>query len=124
MSQPSEPDALLDYPGPGDPEAPRHGFQGDRGKVPDVRQAPLGLTIALSRESGARGTNISRRLGRLLGWQVYDQELLEYMSQDAAVRLGLVENLPTACLEWIETRLAELRRTCGLGKDLSSTLGS
>ena len=113
MSQPADLDALVDSSTSG---APRHGFQGDRGKVPDVRRAPLGLTIAISREAGARGAGIARRVGVELGWQVYDQELLEYMSQDSTARQGLVENLPDACLEWIERRSAALERTCGLGK--------
>src|SRR5581483_5336898 len=48
--------------------------------------------------------------GGKLGWQVYDQELLEYMTQDAVVRQGLTDALSPACLEWLEARLAVLRR--------------
>ena len=112
MSQPADLDALVDSSS----GAPRHGFQGDRGKTPDVRHAPLGLSIALSREAGSRGASIARRVGRQLGWQVYDQELLEYMSQDISAREGLVEGLPTACMEWIERRSETLEQTCGMDK--------
>src|SRR5690242_12897526 len=56
-------------------ESPRHGFQGDRG-APPPRTGPAAMTIAVSREAGARGGTIARRVGRKLGWQVYDQELL------------------------------------------------
>ena len=112
MSQPADLDAFVDS----SPGAPRHGFQGDRGKVPDVRHAPLGLSIALSREAGSRGASIARRVGRQLGWQVYDQELLEYMSQDAGAREGLVESLPAACMGWIERQSETLEQTCGLDK--------
>src|SRR6516225_10024827 len=86
-------------------ETPRHGFQGDRGRETPPRTVPAGLTIALSREAGARGGSIARRTGRLLGWQVYDQELLEYMAQDATVRQGVVENLSRPIAEWVEARL-------------------
>ena len=111
MSQPADLEDFVESSA-----VPRHGFQGDRGKVPDIRRAPLGLSIAISREAGARGASIARRVGRQLGWQVYDQELLEYMSQDAGVREGLADNLPAACLEWIERRGETLEQTCGLGK--------
>ena len=67
---------------PGD--APRHGFRGDLGSE-RRRQAPLGLAIAVSREAGARGGTIARLVGRRLGWQVYDQDLLEYMAHDPVV---------------------------------------
>jgi hypothetical protein len=110
MSQPADLDAFTDSSTSG---APRHG---DRGKPPAVRRAPLGLTIAVSREAGARGASIARRVGVRLGWQVYDQELLEYMSQDAAARREIVENLPAACLDWIAHRNAVLEGTCGVGE--------
>jgi hypothetical protein len=96
---------------------PRHGFQGDRGAAPVRRSAPLGLSIALSRESGGRGGTIGRLVGKRLGWQVYDQELLEYMSQDTVARQGLCDNLTPACLAWVEGRLAELRQSVTLGAD-------
>ncbi len=97
-------------------ESPLHGFQGDRGRTTPPRTVPAGLTIALSREAGARGGSIARRAGRLLGWQVYDQELLEYMAQDATVRQGVAENLARPIVDWVETRLQELLQTEELGR--------
>jgi cytidylate kinase len=91
-------------------ESPRHGYQGDRGAPPPSPPGPAALTIALSRESGARGGTIARRAGRKLGWQVYDQELLEYMAQEAAARQGVFDNLPTAVAAWAEARLEQLLR--------------
>jgi cytidylate kinase len=95
---------------PGDdlPESPRHGYQGDRGAVPPPRTGPAALTIAVSRESGARGGTIARRVGRKLGWQVFDQELLEYMAQEAAVTPGVLETPTTGGDDWAEKRLREL----------------
>jgi cytidylate kinase len=115
MSQPPE---LLEVGMvPGEEVPPRHGFQGDRGAAPVRRSAPLGLSIALSRESGGRGGTIGRLVGKRLGWQVYDQELLEYMSQDTVARQGLCDNLTPACLAWVDGRLAELQQSVGLEQD-------
>src|SRR5579875_2760507 len=102
MHQPS----LTDEPR----ESPHHGFQGDRGAPPPPRSGPSALTIALSREAGARGGTIARRVGRKLGWQVYDQELLEYMAQEAIVDQGVLDTPPTAPADWVETRLQQLIR--------------
>src|SRR5437879_2065147 len=108
MSTPSE--APQPRPGAG---APAHGFQGDRG-APGAPPAPVGLTVALSRQAGARGGTIGRRAARKLGWQVYDQELLEYMAQDAGARQGLGDHLPRPAAEWAEARLQELEREVAL----------
>src|ERR1700751_1962181 len=70
----AEPDLMRDMP--------RHGFQGDRGPAPPAPEAPASLTIAISREAGSRGGSIARRAGGKLGWQVYTQELIEYISQE------------------------------------------
>jgi cytidylate kinase len=110
MSQPADEDLSTDLSIRGSAE-PLHGFQGDRGAAPARRGAPLGLTVAISREAGARGGTIARLVGRKLGWQVYDQELLEYMTQDGVVRQGLTDALSPASAEWVEARLAVLQRT-------------
>ncbi len=89
-------------------ESPRHGFQGDRGAPPPPRSGPSALTIALSREAGARGSTIARRVGRKLGWQVYDQELLEYMAQDAIVSQGVLDAPPATPADWVEASLQRL----------------
>lgn len=99
----------MHQPPPGElaTESPRHGFQGDRG-APPPRLGPSALTIAVSREAGARGGTIARRVGRKLGWQVYDQELLEYMAQEAIVRQGVLDAPPTTPADWVEARLQQL----------------
>jgi hypothetical protein len=89
---------------------PRHGFQGDRGAPPPPRTGPAALTIALSREAGARGGSIARRVGRKLSWQVYDQELLEYMAQESVVSQGVLDTPPPAPAGWAESRLQQLLR--------------
>jgi cytidylate kinase len=97
-------------------ETPRHGFQGDRGAPPPPRSGPSSLTIAVSREAGARGGTIARRVGRKLGWQVYDQELLEYMAQEAIVSQGVLDAPPAAPADWVEARLQQLLRDKALSE--------
>jgi cytidylate kinase len=101
-SDPTRPDDLR--------EPPRHGYQGDRAEAPLGPNIPAALTIAFSRESGARGGTIGRRVGGKLDWQVYDQELLEYMAQDTVVRQGVLENLTPVATVWVEEQLQQLLR--------------
>jgi cytidylate kinase len=91
-------------------ESPRHGFQGDRAPPPPPSEVPAGLTVALSREAGARGGTIGRRVARKLGWQVYDQELLEYLSHDGPMHHELLDGLSAAAARWVEERLERLLR--------------
>jgi cytidylate kinase len=89
-------------------ESPRHGFQGDRAPVPAAVTAPASLTIAVSREAGSRGGTIARRAGQKLGWQVYNQELLEYIAQEGAFRQEVLSHIPAAAAAWAEARLEHL----------------
>jgi cytidylate kinase len=91
-------------------ESPRHGFQGDRAPAPPPAEFPAGLTVAVSREAGSRGGSIGRRVARKLGWQVYDQELLEYISQEGPLHQELLEGLPPAAAAWSGQRLEQLLR--------------
>jgi len=84
--------------------------------VPAARTVPAALTIALSREAGARGGSIGRRVGRKLGWQVHDQELLEYMAQDTVARQGMLDNLTPAADAWVEGQLQQLMREQNLSQ--------
>jgi cytidylate kinase len=91
-------------------ESPRHGFQGDRAPAPPPAAFPAGLTVALSREAGSRGGSIGRRVACKLGWQVYDQELLEYVSQEGPLHQELLDGLPPAAADWLGQRLERLLR--------------
>src|SRR5262249_33793802 len=97
------------------PESPLHGFQGDRGAARSAPAVPASLTIAVSREAGARGGTIGRRVGKRLGWQVYNQEMLEYTAQEGAWR-HVVAHLPPAAARWAEERLATLHREQNLSQ--------
>jgi cytidylate kinase len=74
------------------------------------------LTIAFSREAGARGGSIARRVGRKLSWQVYDQELLEYMAQEALVRQGVLDVPAATPADWAEARVQQLIREGALSE--------
>jgi cytidylate kinase len=99
------------------PESPRHGFQGDRGSRRAAPSVPAGLSITISREAGARGGTIGRRVGRKLGWQVYDQELLEHMAQASLIRQNVFEQLTAEGNRWCEERLQALLSREELGRD-------
>jgi hypothetical protein len=96
-----------------DEAAPLHGFHGDRSGQARVK-APAGLTIALSREAGARGAVLARLVGERLGWLVYDQEQLEFLSQDPVARENLLDDLTPECVHWFEQHLADLTPTLKL----------
>src|SRR5262249_13955119 len=115
--QPPPPDPGLS--GEDLPESPRHGFHGGRGAPPAPRTRTTAPTIALSRGAGARGGTIARRVGRKLSWQVYDQELLEYMAQEATFSPGVLEAGPSGTNDWTEQRLAELVRDSTMSNDVS-----
>jgi hypothetical protein len=89
-------------------ESPRHGYRGAGSAHPARPEIPAGLTIAVSREAGARGGTIGRRVGRKLGWQVYDQELLEYLIQEGTAQQALVEGLTEQARAWVESQLKGL----------------
>ena len=77
------------------------------------------LTIAISREAGARGTSIGRRVGKKLGWQVYNQEILEYIAQEGIFRQEVAENLSPEATRWTDARLQALLAEQNLSQDPS-----
>jgi cytidylate kinase len=85
--------------------SPLHGFRGYPQAAPGV---PRALTIALSREAGARGGTIAKRAGEKLGWQVYTQEVLEYIAQEGSFRQEVVNNLSPAARSWVDAQLEQL----------------
>src|SRR5262245_21234045 len=104
---------------PGPPptrESPRHGFQGDRGASKTAPEFPAGLTVAISREAGSRGGSIARRAGQRLGWQVYPQELLEYIAQEGSFRQQLSESLTPASSAWVDAQFDNLLRAQDLSR--------
>jgi cytidylate kinase len=85
--------------------SPRHGF---RGEPPQAAPIPAALAVAVSREAGARGGSLGRRVARVLGWDVYGQELLEYIARDATSRQDVLQRLSPEAAAWVEDRLQQL----------------
>jgi cytidylate kinase len=96
-------------------ESPHHGFRGDREPAASLA-GPSSLTIAISREAGSRGGSIARRAGHKLGWQVYTQELLEYIAQEGSFRQDIVEAASAAGSRWAQERLEKLLREQNLSQ--------
>ena len=96
-----------------EPESPRHGYRGESSAT-DQPFLPASLTIAISREAGSRGTSIAKRAGEKLGWQVYTQDLLEYVAQEATVRQEIIDNLSPAALHWVEEQLERIQSDAGI----------
>ena len=59
-------------------------------------------TIALSREAGTGGTDVAREVGPMLGWPVYDHELLERIALDAGIRASLLESVDERRGSWLK----------------------
>jgi cytidylate kinase len=72
-----------------------------RRQAPSAGRAGREFTIALSRETGARGTSVARELGRRLGWAVYDQELLKLIAQEMGLRENLLHSVDERHVHWL-----------------------
>lgn len=90
------------------PAPPLHGFRGDRPAAGPATR-PRGLTLAISREAGARGTSIARKAGEQLGWQVFDQETLDYLQLNETGRAQLLADVPEGARAWADEYLTRLR---------------
>ncbi len=98
-------------------ETPRHGFRGDSDQGPP--SFPWGLTIAITREAGAHGTTIAQRAGAMLGWQVYSQDLLEYIAQEGTFRQDVLDHLPASAAVWVADQLNRLLKEQNLSRNPS-----
>jgi cytidylate kinase len=60
------------------------------------------FTIAISRQSGARGTTTARAVGERLGWAVYDRELVERIAKDMKLQARLLERVDEKRVGWLQ----------------------
>jgi cytidylate kinase len=86
----------------------RQTYHGERRQRDRKTPGPLGVTVAVSREAGSRGSSIANRAAAKLGWQVYNQEILEYLAHESTHRHDLVDALAPELADWVERRLAQL----------------
>lgn len=94
--------AMLDVHPAAPSEAPLHGWQGERAAPAPAGFQPAALSIAVSRETGARGITIAKSVSKKLHWQYYDQEMLEYIAQEERHRRELFDSLEPEALLWVE----------------------
>jgi cytidylate kinase len=59
------------------------------------------FTIALSREVGTQGTSVAKEVGRILGWHVYDHELLEHIAKEMGLRTALLSSVDERHQSWL-----------------------
>lgn len=87
---------------------PVHGYRGEP-EVPSLTR-PQGFSVAISRESGARGGSIARKVGELLSWQVFDQETLDYLIQNDTAREQFLSEIPEPAMAWANNHYFRLLR--------------
>ena len=61
-----------------------------RGKQNNLSYGPY---LLISREKGAGGNAVAQRVGKRLGWQVFDNEIVDEIAKEAHVRRQLIESL-------------------------------
>jgi cytidylate kinase len=91
---------------------PLHGFRGDAESAPAAK--PRGLTVAISREAGSRGTTIARKVAQILDWQLFDHDTLDYLAQNDMARGQLLADIPADAIQWADAQFAHLQRDRGL----------
>ncbi len=69
--------------------------------VEPPKKAERQFTIAISRQRGARGSEVAEEIGRRLGWQVYDNKLVDEIAGDAQVQDMLVESVDERHKSWM-----------------------
>lgn len=92
-------------------------LEADR-KLQSMSPEPLpaktrGFSITLAREAGTQGSAVAKEVGRLLGWKVYDQELLERIAQDMGLRTRLLNSVDERQQSWLMEFVQSFQRDVG-----------
>lgn len=64
--------------------------------------------ITISREMGSGGEEIAQILSELMGWQRFDKEILNYMSENMDVHVRTLESVDERTVSWINDWLVPL----------------
>lgn len=65
------------------------------------KKAERQFTITISRQHGARGSQVAQEIGRRLSWQVYDRKLVDEIVGDARAQDMLVEAVDEKHKSWM-----------------------
>ena len=88
------------------PEPPLHGFRGDLTPPPLTR--PQSLTVTISRETGARGGGIAKRVAERLGWQTVNQEMMGFLTQNEDARIEFLAEVSPTGRAWANRQVDRL----------------
>lgn len=64
------------------------------------------LTVTISREVGALGTTLAHELGQRLGWEVYDQNLLDKVAKELQAPESELHQIDERVVSWLEEFLS------------------
>jgi len=64
--------------------------------------------VTISRELGSGGKEVARMLSDLMQWQLYDKEILDYMSENMNVHKSVLESVDEKTVSWIDNQLVPL----------------
>jgi cytidylate kinase len=78
---------------------------------------PPDITVCISRETGSRGATIAQVAAKKLGWQVYDQEFLEYVAQERHQGRDMLDALDDDATRWVDAHMQRLLRQENLSQN-------
>jgi cytidylate kinase len=73
------------------------------------------MSVAISREAGARGGTLAASLGQRLNWPVFDQDTLDHLVRDELARRNLLSEIPPGAHQWAEATLKTITGKKALG---------
>lgn len=68
------------------------------------------FAVAVSREVGARGSEVARALGAVLQWPVYDHEIIDLIAQESGLRGELLDSVDEHDRNWLIEAIASFKR--------------
>ncbi len=76
--------------------------------VPGQEHADVEDFVAISRQVGAGGAEVASQLGDVLGWPVFDKEILGVMAGDDAIRERIYRSMDERDVSWSEETLRSI----------------
>ncbi|MCU0692203.1 MAG: cytidylate kinase-like family protein, partial [Polyangiaceae bacterium] len=71
---------------------------------------PLPKAILLSNAYGSNAVPVARRVGEIMGFKVYDREIVDHIATHARIRIEVVETLDERAQSWIDDHITGLFR--------------
>jgi cytidylate kinase len=82
-----------------------------------AEKPPPSHVISISREPGALGTSVARGAGKLLGWPVYDRELLDRIGAEMGTHADVLKTIDEKPVSWLEEAVLNLVMQYNLSQD-------